>query len=270
MLYIVVFAITITRNVFAYVCNLCAVMYPRLGSIYFFHILMSRERNILKKYDPCLSISRIPEGITLGELQADDAVILSKDWEGSRYRDDLEGYFRTVIENFESRCLRDASGDLLAYACMQFNGSIAMLYVKPEHRDKDYFKIVLADLARARLRKGEVAYGFIPTNDSELVNHMRSMDFVWVPGGDMVWMDYEPVRVNRSNSPPSITNTKLTGSPLTENKSKSIDCLCSDMAKFQKPFHDCRTDVGKNIKVTTATETKTTASNVTSLVTSNS
>lgn len=215
---------------------------------------------------------RIPEGVTLGELTSDDAMVLSKDWEGSRYKEDLEGYFRTVIENFESRCLRDASGDLLAYACMQFNGSIAMLYVKPEHRDKEYFKIVLADLARARLRKGEIAYGFIPTNDSELVDQMRSMDFVWVPGGDMVWMDYEPVKINHSNSPTSAADTKLAGSPTTEKKAgKSIDCLCSDMAKFQKSLNTCRTEVGSPRIVATSTpDTRAAGSNVTSLVTSTS
>lgn len=209
--------------------------------------------------------------MTLGELNADDAQVLTRDWEGSRYKEDLEGYFRTVIQNFESRCLRDASGDLLAYACMQFNGSIAMLYVKPEHRDKDYFKIVLADLARARLRKGEIAYGFIPTNDSELVNQMRSMDFVWVPGGDMVWMDYEPLKVNRSYSPPSIISSNLAGSPNVSSKGKSLDCVCSDMAKFQKPFNFCRTEAdGGHVVSTQGQDNRSSPTNPASLVTSTS
>lgn len=179
----------------------------------------------------------IPEGLMLGKLNPEDAVTLRRDWEGSRYRDDLEGYFRTVIEHFESSCLRDDNGDLLAYACMQFNGSIAMLYVKPEHRDKDYFKIVLSDLARMRLRNGDVAYGFIPTNDSELVDQMRAMDFVWVPRGDMVWLEYEPLKVNSSNSPVKCNTAALN---TTDDCSRSLDCVCSGMAKFSKTFNSCR------------------------------
>lgn len=219
----------------------------------------------------CYSYYRVPEGLTLGELTSADAVVLSRDWEGSRYREDLFGYFRTVIENFESRCLRDASGDLLAYACMQFNGSIAMLYVKPEHRDKDYFKIVLADLARSRLRKDEVAYGFIPTNDSDLVDQMRAMDFVWVPGGDMVWMDYEPLQVNHSNSPPSVRETKLLGSPASGDNGKSLDCVCSNMAKFQKSFNNCRNEADKEQNTATiVSDTRAPSSSIVSLVTSTS
>ncbi|XP_045190075.2 glycine N-acyltransferase-like protein 3 [Mercenaria mercenaria] len=180
----------------------------------------------------------IPVGLHLGKLHPEDAVTLRCDWEGCRYRDDLEGYFRTVIEHYESSCLRDDNGDLLAYACMQFNGSIAMLYVKPEHRDKEYFKIVLSDLARNRLSKKEVAYGFIPTNDSELVDQMRAMDFVWVPRGDMVWMSYEPLRINRSNSPDAMQATSQ--NTTDDDKAKSLDCVCSDMAKFSKTFENCR------------------------------
>ncbi|KAL4231515.1 hypothetical protein ACF0H5_009095 [Mactra antiquata] len=182
--------------------------------------------------------SVIPDGLVLGRLNLDDAVTLKQDWEGCRYREDLEGYFRTVIEHYESSCLRDSNGELVAYACMQFNGSIAMLYVKPEHRDKDYFKIVLTDLARTRLKNGDVAYGFIPTNDSDLVDQMRSMDFVWVPRGDMVWMTYEPLKINRSNSPEAFKKNQMVSN--RDDASKSFDCVCSGMAKFSKGYSGCR------------------------------
>lgn len=198
---------------------------------------------------------RIPAGLSLSKLRPEDAVTLRTAWEGLRYRDDLEGYFRTVIEHYETSCLRDIHGDLLAYACMQFNGSIAMLYVKPEHRDKDFFKIVLSDLARARLRSGEVAYGFIPTNDSELVDQMRAMDFVWVPRGDMVWMSYEPLKINRSNSPTSTESTQLNNTG--HDIAKSLDCVCSYMAKSSKSFDNCRhevTDDLQNPSATTSTQ----------------
>lgn len=142
----------------------------------------------------------IPEGLTLGTLSKKDAITLCRDWEGSRYKEDLEGYFSVVIENFDSSCLRDSKGELLAYVCMQYNGSMAMLYVKPD-RDKNYSKIVLTDLARKRLRKGEVAYGFVPVNNAPLINLMREMEFVWVPRGDMVWVHFEPLKINRGAGP---------------------------------------------------------------------
>jgi len=190
-------------------------------------------------------MASVPDGLTLDTLTAADAVTLRRDWEGCRYREDLEGYFRTVIENFDSSSLRDQNGDLLAYACMQFNGSIAMLYVKPEHRDTDYFKIVLSDLARRSLAKGEIAYGYIPTNDSSLVGQMRSMDFVWVPGGDMVWLHYEPLKVNRSNihvpAKPSV--------PIgLRDYRDSIDCVVSNM--FTKSVTSCHNDA--NIAISDA------------------
>ena len=134
---------------------------------------------------------RIPKGTTLDTLRRDDAEKLQRDWEGSHFRDGLEGYFKIVIENFDSSCLRDSDGELLAYVCMQYNGSMAMLFVKPEH-DKDYSKIVLTDLTRKRLSKGEVAYGFVPVNNAALINMMKEMEFVWVPRGDMVWVHFEP------------------------------------------------------------------------------
>lgn len=202
------------------------------------------------------TMPEVPEGLHLSKLTAEDAATLRKDWEGSRYREDLEGYFRAVIEQFESSCLRDERGDLLAYACMQFNGSIAMLYVKPEHRDKDYFKIVLSDLARTRLRKGEVAYGFIPTNDSDLVDQMRSLDFVWVPTGDMVWMQCEPLKVNRSNLP-SLTSSAFS---FSHSQDDIIDCVCSSVARVPKAADQCRREFGTQriTKSTEPTETLTT------------
>lgn len=139
---------------------------------------------------------RIPDDVTLGTLRPEDAEILRRDWEGSSYKEDLEGYFNMVIDNFDSSCLRDANGELLAYICMQFNGSMAMLYVKPDH-DKNYSKIVLTDLTRKLLSKGEVAYGFVPVKNTALINMMREMEFVWVPRGDMVWVHFDPLKINR-------------------------------------------------------------------------
>ena len=75
------------------------------------------------------------------------------DWEGSHFREGIEGYFKIVIENFVSSCLWDSDGELLAYVCMQYNGSMAMLFVKPDHV-KNYSKIGLTDLTRKRLGKG--------------------------------------------------------------------------------------------------------------------
>jgi len=189
----------------------------------------------------------------LGKLTAEDASILRRDWEGRRYREDLEGYFRTVIQNYDSSCLRDVtSGELQAYACMQFNGSIAMLYVKPEHRNDDSFKIVLSALARLRLSNGDVAYGFIPTNDSDLVNQMRAMDFDWVPRGDMVWMNFEPLTVNATNVFPPQTSASN-----DVDETSSFDCVCSDHAKqtVKNSIQICRMAFDSQMKTVDATPT---------------
>ena len=139
---------------------------------------------------------RIPNSVELGTLNKTDAATLYTDWEGSCDREDLEGYFRFVIKNFDNSCLRGPDGELLAYVCMQFNGSMAILYVKPD-QEIDYSRIVLTDLTRKLLRKGEVAYGYVPVNNSLLINMMIEMGFVWVPRGDMVWVHFEPLKINR-------------------------------------------------------------------------
>ncbi|KAK3599404.1 hypothetical protein CHS0354_036418 [Potamilus streckersoni] len=145
----------------------------------------------------------VPEGLHLGKLRPEHAAVLRQDWEDSRGREDLEGYFTSVIENFDSSCLSDDKGELLAYTCMQYNGSIAMIYVRPEHRDKDYYKIIFNDLTRKLLMKGYIVYGFIPSHDTGLVTMLRGLGFEWVPTGDILWVHYEPVKINHG----SMTNT---------------------------------------------------------------
>lgn len=210
--------------------------------------IMSMEARFMyawTKKEPA-TVPEIPDDLELGKLTVDDARTLTNDWKGSRYKDDLEGYFRAVIENFDSSCLRDKDGVLQAYACMQFNGSIAMLYVKPEHRKTDYFKIVLSDLARRRTLEGEVAYGFVPANDSNLVAQMRSMDFVWVPRGDMVWMSYEPVKENW-HEPAGGTVNRPALKDERDEWYESLDCVCSKMARYSQEA-ECRLNVIKTNK----------------------
>ena len=117
---------------------------------------------------------------------------MKEDWESTRYREDLEGYFSGVVDKFDSSCLTDEDGNLLAYICMQYNGSMAMLYIKPEYRQCGYLNILLSDLTRKLLAKHEVAYAFIPVQDTSLIKLAREFGFEWVPEGNMTWIRYNP------------------------------------------------------------------------------
>lgn len=117
---------------------------------------------------------------------------MKDDWESTRYREDLEGYFSSVVDKFDSSCLTDKQGNLLAYICMQYNGAMAMLYIRPEYRQHGYFNILLSDLTRKLLAKNEVAYAFIPIQDSSLIQLAREFGLEWVPEGNMTWVRYNP------------------------------------------------------------------------------
>lgn len=138
---------------------------------------------------------RVPDGLELTKLKPEHARIMREHWEDSRQVENMEGYFRSVIEHFDSSCLIDERGELLAYICMQYNGSMAMLYVRPECREKGYFHIILSDLTQTLINKGEIAYGFIPTQDTSLVNVSRELGLEWVPQGNMVWLEYKPMEM---------------------------------------------------------------------------
>lgn len=134
----------------------------------------------------------IPDGVTLSALKPEHAKVLKSDWAKQSNADELEGYFRSVIEKFESSCLLDKNGRILAYICMQYNGSIAMIYVLPEFRKEGYFDILVSDLTRKLLAKSDIAYGFIPSNDTSLINTSRKLGFEWVPQGNMTWTRFTP------------------------------------------------------------------------------
>lgn len=139
-----------------------------------------------------ISNDRIPDGVTLSALKPEHAKVLKSDWAKQSNADELEGYFRSVIEKFESSCLLDKNGRILAYICMQYNGSIAMIYVLPEFRKEGYFDILISDLTRKLLAKSDIAYGFIPSNDTSLINTSRKLGFEWVPQGNMTWTRFTP------------------------------------------------------------------------------
>ncbi|KAK3094871.1 hypothetical protein FSP39_007354 [Pinctada imbricata] len=156
--------------------------------------LSSKESRFMyawsKSYSP--ELPKLPEGMKLMPLKQEHASEITKDWAGRGNRQDMESYFRSVIENFESSCLLDEDGRLVAYVCMHYNGSMAMVYVRPENRDEGYFHILLSDLTRKILAKKQIAYGFIPVNDTSLIKLCREIGFEWVPQGNMTWSCYTP------------------------------------------------------------------------------
>ena len=123
-------------------------------------------------------------------LKKEHAVIITSDWNNRGSEEDMRSYFSSVIENFDSSCLVDDQDRLLAYVCMHYNGSMAMVYVRPEYRKEGYFHLLLSDLTRKILAKKDIAYGFIPINDTSLINLCREIGFEWVPQGNMTWSRY--------------------------------------------------------------------------------
>lgn len=171
---------------------------------------------------------RIPDDIHLGTLEQKHVETMNDDWVSTRYRDDLHGYFSSVVDKFDSSCLTDKDGKLLAYICMQYNGSMAMLYIRPEYRQCGYFNILLSDLTRKILVKNEVAYAFIPVQDTHLIKLAREFGFEWVPEGNMTWIRYNPpsqisslskitksVEAKSSNFEDCIHYLKINAIPLT-------------------------------------------------------
>ena len=185
------------------------------------YVIKTHHRSSI--YIPC----RVPKGLRLTTLQDADAVKLNEDWKEGTDREGLDGYFSGVVSKFDSSCLLDDKGTLLAYICMQYNGSMAMLFVKPECRTEGYFDIVLRDLTRKRLLKGEIAYGFIPTHDTSLINLCRKFGYEWVPQGDMTWVKYSPNQKQTNQKGSSPTNT-----PLESNSTSKTD----DAKSVIQPF----------------------------------
>lgn len=163
-----------------------------------------------KKEPPPLP--EISDDICLRTLEQKHVETMKDDWESTTNREDLEGYFSSVVDNFDSSCLTDNQGNLLAYICMQYNGAMAMLYIRPEYRKEGYFNILLSDLTRKLLTKNEVAYAFIPTQDSSLIKLAREFGLEWVPEGNMTWVQYNPPVKPGRTVPMATVVTERTGS----------------------------------------------------------
>ncbi|XP_050398441.1 glycine N-acyltransferase-like protein 2 [Patella vulgata] len=137
-------------------------------------------------------IPKIPEGVKLTTLKPEHAKRLRQDWNNVRGGKDLDNYFRKVIENFDSSALINAKGELLAYICMQFNGSMAMLHVHADHRGNGYGEIILKSMTHKLASKGEIPYGFVPSKDLLGIQKAQYFGYTWVPQGNMVWVRYIP------------------------------------------------------------------------------
>ncbi|ESO86485.1 hypothetical protein LOTGIDRAFT_235312 [Lottia gigantea] len=135
---------------------------------------------------------KIPEGIKLTTLFPEHAEQLQCDWKNVRGGSDLDIYFRRVIKNFDSSALINEQGELLAYICMQFNGSMAMLHVNKNHRGYGYGEILLKAMTHKLTSNKEVAYGFIPTKDDLGIKKAQVLGYTWIPQGNMVWVKYLP------------------------------------------------------------------------------
>ncbi|GAB1607861.1 glycine N-acyltransferase-like [Argonauta hians] len=136
----------------------------------------------------------IPAEFEIGSLHKSDVPELLPVWGATlSEHDGIEEYFEFIVENFESSCLRKTStGELVAYACRKFNGSISMVYVQPEYRGTHISNIVFKDIVSKITANGDVAFGFLATNSNELIEVARTLGFTWVPQSNMTWATYTP------------------------------------------------------------------------------
>ncbi|RUS69739.1 hypothetical protein EGW08_022497 [Elysia chlorotica] len=143
---------------------------------------------------------KIPDGLTLTSLRTEHAELVCSHWKHARKNDGLLEYFEKVLANFESSAVVDGDGRLIAYICMQFNGSMANLYVDPDYRTSNLGVALLRDLTRKLILKGLTAFGFIKTKDSTFINTCQKIGLSWIPQGSMSWLHYKPgqLRPNRS------------------------------------------------------------------------
>ncbi|XP_035824032.1 uncharacterized protein LOC101860479 [Aplysia californica] len=141
-----------------------------------------------------------PEGMQLTELKKEHAEMIRDHWKHYRANDGLVEYFQQVIEQFDNSAITTTDGELVAYICMQYNGSMANLFVDPAYHTANLGVLLLRDLTRKLLEKHQTAYGFIKTKDSAFITTCQNIGFSWVPQGSMSWVNHKP-RVPGSRSP---------------------------------------------------------------------
>lgn len=138
-------------------------------------------------------------------------------WKHYRTNDGLVEYFRQVIRNFDSSAIITTDGRLVAYICMQYNGSMANLFVDPEYHSANLGVIILKDLTRKLLDKDQTAYGFIKTKDSSFIATCQNIGFSWVAQGSMSWVHFRPYHLNPNSQIPRIPSSSLISDSQTPN-----------------------------------------------------
>lgn len=186
---------------------------------------------------------KIPDGLSLTSLTSEHAEIMCSHWKHARKNNGLLEYFQKVLENFESSAVVDSNGQLKAYICMQFNGSMANLYVDPEYRTSNLGVALLRDLTRKLISKGLTAYGFIKTKDSTFINTCQKIGLSWVPQGSMSWLHYNPRSLTQSRSWPREISSQATDIPEKKDEKKKVffnamPLSCNDCLPSTAPI-DC-------------------------------
>ncbi|GFO23896.1 glycine n-acyltransferase [Plakobranchus ocellatus] len=174
---------------------------------------------------------KISDGLKLTSLTSEHADILCSQWKHDRKNDGLLEYFQRVIDNFESSAVMDSDGRLIAYICMQFNGSMANLYVDPDYRASNLGVALLRDLTGKLLSKGHTAYGFIKTKDATFISTCQKIGFTWIPQGSMSWLHYRPKSLTANRSWPEALTSEAK-SEKKEDKAKvyfnAMTLSCND------------------------------------------
>ena len=81
----------------------------------------------------------MPTGIEITTLSPQEVDMVNSEWKFGT--DETLPYIRWQIENFLSICIR-SNGKVLGYGLQQWQGTIGMVFVKPEHRRKGISKFI--------------------------------------------------------------------------------------------------------------------------------
>ena len=135
----------------------------------------------------------------LTSLGEENAEMLREHWKDFHTDESSLDYFRKVIKNFDSSAVVTTDGKVVAYISMQFNGSMASLFVDPDYHVHNLGVILLQDLTRKLIEKHQTAFGFIMTKDTDFINSCQKIGFSWVPQGSMSWVHYKPLSITQDN-----------------------------------------------------------------------
>lgn len=121
---------------------------------------------------------QVPEDVTVRELDIKWADLVAANW-GYIFHDynETKQLIRIFIKTYPSVCLYNAEGRPVAYALGQESGTMGMLYVDPDYRERGFAKVVIALLTKKYLYLGYDPYVSLDTSNEKLIKLHVSLGF---------------------------------------------------------------------------------------------